>query len=494
MRDLKKDIPAIVGLIATTSITVFSAGLANPAIASIGASLAANIITKFTPAKLKEWLVSEHPDKMNHSIKKLFVASINEALSNVFILFSETNNTAQVKKSAKELIQILQAKIPNMFLEQNLVHLDEDEVKDFLYGTDNEEKILNLLENQFERYKIEEPFRSFLVKHLPAQIQLCFGEGLKNPVNQNAWVAFQRMLMEEMRNDIKQIADTQQSIKEDLSDLKFTNSGFSEEQIKEIHELVKLLNNKKLVEVKIRSGVDKSLQSIEAKANQIIKITTQTNMTVSQLKTAVEKMNRKTKMMQIFVFSLAGCLLIAGVFIAYKLVNHPFTATIQIYGWENEQHNPLDGKGTLVLVLGDKTEKAEINRQGEAIFKGVLPQFNGQTVSARIEDTQGEPYYLPDSMINIQKNSTTKAQVLLHGLEKLQGAIYDNISGEGLPDVSVNIAEINVYTDENGFFTIEIPIAKQKREQKILLKKDGYESKRELVSMTGEYNSVLKRR
>jgi len=507
MKNIQKDIPSLLGLITTASLAVVSGGLINPATAgllgsigsagsSIGASLAANFITKFTPAKLKKWFITEHPDKLNHSIKKLFIASISEALNNINILFSETDSTKGEKKAAKKLIKNLHAKLSDDFLKEKEIHLEEDNVKDFLYKENKEEMVDKFIETYFADVEIAEIFKSFLIKNLPAQIQLCFGEGLKDPAHQNAWIAFQRMLMEEIRNDIKNIAGTQEDIKKDLSDLKFTQSGLSKEQIAEIRELVEILNNKKLVEVKIKSSLDKSLQSIEAKANQIIKITTQTNITVSQLKTTVEKMKqqnqRQNRLNLIIVFSLAVCLFIAGTFIAYKLINQPFTATIQVYGWENEQQNPLDGKGILVLTLGDKTEKAEINRQGEALFKGILPQYNGKTVFARIADTQGEPYYLPDSLILIQKNSTTKVRVLLHGLEKLRGTVYDNISGEGLPNVSVSIADITAITDENGFFTIEIPIEKQKREQKILIRKEGYESKREFVSMTGEYNTILK--
>jgi hypothetical protein len=99
--------------------------------------------------------------------------------------------------------------------------------------------------------------------------------------------------------------------------------------------------------------------------------------------------------------------------------NNPFTATIKVYGWENEQHNPLNGKGTIVLTLGDKTEKAEISRQGEAIFKGILPEYNGKSITAHITDTEEEPYYLTDGFIRIQKNSIIKVQILLRGLEKL---------------------------------------------------------------------------
>ena len=502
MKNIKKDIPSLIGLVATASLAIVSGGLINPTAISIlgsvggniGASLAANFLTGFTPAKIKKLFVDVHPNELNHSIKRLFVESVNGALSNISILFSETQVSDKEKKQAKQLIKTLQKLLPDMFLKTNQIRLEESEIKHFLYDKNQEEIICNLIANQFGTFEITEPFQSFLAHNLPAQIQLCFGEGLKDPANENAWIAFQRMLMEEIRTDIKQIADTQQSIKEDLSDLKFEKSGFSPEQIAEIQQLVKILNDKKLVEVKLRTAVNQSLKSIENKANEIIRITTKTQLTVDELKAMVEKIKRQNRTNQLIIYTLSGCLLIAGAFTGYKLINQPFTTTVKVYGWENAQHNPLNGKGAIVLILDDKTEKAEINRQGEAVFKGILPKYNGKTVSAYITDTEGEPYYLTDSIIRIEKNTTTKVQLLLHGLEKLQGTVFDNISGEGLPDVSVQVAGITANTDASGYFTIAIPIEKQRTEQKILIRKEGYESIRETVSMTGEYHAVLKRK
>jgi len=493
MKNIRKDIPALAGLIATTSLAVISGGLMNPTLTNIGASLAANFITGITPQKIRRWFVGIHPNDLNHSIKKLFVESIREALNNIYILFSETKATKEEIKQARGLIHLLEKKLPEILADEKHIKLDEKEIKHFLYERDKEEIICNFVENQFDIFGISEPFKSFLAKNLPPQLQLCFGEGLKDPANQNAWIAFQRMLMEEIRNDIKQIADTQQSIKDDLSDLKFTKAGFSKKQMEEIHQFINILNDKKLFEVKIKNGLHQSLQSVEIKANEIIQITTQTKITVDELKSLAEKIRKQNHKNQIIFFTLLVCLFIAGVIMGYKVVNQPFTATVKIYGWEGEQHNPLEGKGTVLLTFGDKTERAEINRQGEAFFKGILPKYNGKQVVIYITDTEGEPYYFPDTLITIQKNSVTKVQILLHGLEKLQGMIIDEISGEGIPDVLISIAENSTTTDPQGFFSINIPVEKQQTEQKIVISKEGYESKRETISMTGEYSTVLKR-
>ena len=507
MKNLKKEIPSLIGLVATASLAAVSGGLVSPAASAIlkmfgsagsgiGASLAANFLSGFSPAKIKKSFIDVHPNDLNHSIKKLFVKSINEALHHISILFSETQADDNEKKEAQQLIKTLQKHLPDMLLDNHQIQLEEAEIEHFLYEKDSEEVVCRFIEEQCNIFGITEPFKSFLAQNLPAQIQLCFGEGLKDPANQNAWIAFQRMLLEEIRNDIKHIADTQQSIKEDLSDLKFEKSGFSEEQITEIRQLVQILNDKKLVEVKIRSGIDESLKSIESKANEIIRITTKTQLTVDELKSIIEKIKWQNRIIHIIIYAFAACVLVAGVFIVYTLFHQPFTATVKVYGWENEQHNPLAGKGAIVLILGDKTESAEINRQGEAIFKGIQPQYNEKLVTAYLTDTEGEPYYLSDTVIKIQKNSATNIQVLLHGLEKLQGTVYDNISGEGVPDVAVTLAGITVATDENGDFIIEIPIEKQRQEQEIEIRKEGYHSKRQTIPMAGEnkYRTVLERK
>jgi hypothetical protein len=125
MKNIKKDIPAIAGLLATVSTTVISGGLVNPVVmsilgtvGSIGTGLIANRISNF---KTEKWFENTHPDNLNHSIKKLFVESIKEALSNINILFSETQVSDNEKKEAKQLINTLQ----KQFLSSSTIQLEE---------------------------------------------------------------------------------------------------------------------------------------------------------------------------------------------------------------------------------------------------------------------------------------------------------------------------------------------------------------------------------
>ena len=212
MKSIQKDIPSIAGLVATTSLAVITGGLANPVLTNVGASLAANFLTGFTPTRIKKWFVDIHPDDLNNHIKKLFVQSVSDALGKISILFSETQASDKEKTQAKILVKTLHQYLPDMFLFSKQIRLEELEVKKILYEKDKEKMICQFVENQFDKFGITDPFKSFLAKNLPSQIQLCFGENLKDPANQSAWIAFQRMLLEEIRNDVKKITETQNTI------------------------------------------------------------------------------------------------------------------------------------------------------------------------------------------------------------------------------------------------------------------------------------------
>jgi len=56
MKNIKKDIQSLVGLVATASLAIVSNGLLNSTL-NIGVGLTANFLTGLTPAKIKRWKV-----------------------------------------------------------------------------------------------------------------------------------------------------------------------------------------------------------------------------------------------------------------------------------------------------------------------------------------------------------------------------------------------------------------------------------------------------
>jgi len=138
------------------------------------------------------------------------------------------------------------------------------------------------------------------------------------------------------------------------------------------------------------------------------------------------------------------------------------------------------------LIIGDKSEKAIVNQQGEAIFKGIPPEYNGQIVPIYITDTENEPYYLADSTIEIHKDKISEIQVLLKRLEVFKGVVIDE-NGLGIPNATIFVGDIKGITDERGAFQINIPLEKKQHTQEIEIHKDGYTSYRNIaMPMTGD--------
>ena len=201
MKNLKGDLPKIIGLIGTASLACVSGGIAIPAInglmglvGSLSSGVASNIITELTPGKLKKWFVDVHPNDLNHSIKKLFISSIQEALSNINILYSESGATKQEKQYTKKIITLLSKELPEQLENTSLIQFGDAEVEKILNASSNaDDDIVSFILQKIEGFELSLSFKQFFSQHLVPQVQLCFGEGLKNPANSEAWIAFQQI-------------------------------------------------------------------------------------------------------------------------------------------------------------------------------------------------------------------------------------------------------------------------------------------------------------
>jgi hypothetical protein len=478
VKKIKKDIPALVGVIATASLSYVTCGMTIPVLTTlgnIGTSVAANLLSEFTPNKIKKWK-NVHPNDLNHSIKKLFIQSIEEALTAISKSFSDQPNaTVEEKKRAEQLVKEIQKYLKDILLNQNQIQLSKKNIEQFLYDQDGEDTIIPFVENQFEILGVTEPFQSFLAQKLPSHIQIYFGEGLKDPANSDAWIAFQRMLTEEIRNDIKQIADNQQNIREDLADLKFEKSGLSKEQIDEIHQLIKILNDKKLVKIKMNEGINQSLTSIEKKANEVIRITTNTNITVGQLKTMGGKIQRQNQLNHRIIYSLATFLLLASVFLGYIFMNQPFSVTIHITDWKGRDSKQINNSNSQIKIL-NKISKSITD--GEVEFSDISAKYKNQKI--RIEFLPCEncgAYELMSDSVILRKDKKYELKIKVKGLDQIYGYVTD-IKGNPIDSAKVEIAgtksPLYAYTNNVGRYQIIIPIEQQEWIQRVNVTKQNY--------------------
>lgn len=493
MSDFKKSIPTLLGFIGTASLICLSglsAGITPALLGVVGGlstELSGDMLKSFSPDKIKGWLQKTHPDDLNHSIKKLFVKSINDALANISVLYSETTISPEEKKAARQAIKQLQQQLPAVLMDINNINLEDETVKSFLYTDNNaEDATVNYLVSVFDRTPgISNSLKNFLSKHIYSQVQLCFGEGLKNPQNHDAWAAFQRMLSEDIRDTVRNIEKTQLEIKDEIRDIKTAGKGFNKTQWAEIRKLNELLSDKPKVELLLNSALEDSLKGIELRENEIIRQTTETNLTVKELKILLEKLKKQEKMRFFLVISLLMFMLVGVAAAGYKTIQAPFNATINIHGWKGENHHPLKDIGIISVTVDGKILKSEISKDGTAVFTDLPVKVKNQPIKIDLTDTEGMPYFLADSVIVLQKGKVASANVLLQGIEKLTGEVIDRNTGYGVEGAIVRVAETETTTDSFGKFEIKIPPARQEAEQQINVYKTGYQRYSINVQMVG---------
>jgi hypothetical protein len=485
MKLVKSDITSLLGLLGTASLACVTggsgtiiAGLA-PLLSGVGSSVSASLLMGFG-SKMKHRLVDIHPNDMNHSIKKLFVRTVGDALENINILYAETSAASDEKKAAKRLIGKLRQKIEKDMPEAVHIKIDEPEVKRFLYERDGdgaEDGIVKFIINTFREAGASDSFGQFLSQHLAGQIQLCFGEGLKNPANHNAWVSFQRMLAEDLREQVNIIAQGQQDIKSELAGLRqgaqIQATALSPEELEGLCQLKEVLQNEKLFQVKFDQGFSDSLKAIEERENELIRTTTETNINVKELKVMVRRIEAKQRTVAIAIYAVLAMVVTVVGGLIFFWGHQPFTATVHLHGWA-ELHSKMEPQfirsGSKITLSG--IGEAEINQQGEVVFKNVPSTYNGKKVSITITATENYPFYLPADSILLNKE-VSEVEVQIQGLDKLEGMVT-NADGLGIVGATVLVAGISTVSDASGYFEIHIPFKQQQFSQEVRAAKEGY--------------------
>lgn len=460
-------------------------------IGGISTHLTADSILKLSPQKLKKMIFGVHPDDLNHSVKRLFFQSMAEALDNVLILYSETPISKQEKKKAKKIIASLKKAISD---NQNIYDskINDAAISSFLSEPqDNAGEIANFIADKLASDKISESFGKFIAEHFPSQIQLCFGEGLKSPNNHEAWVAFQRMMSDEIRDTVARIEQTQKDIQQDISAIKTGTIGLDENQLNELKKLNELLNDEERFNVVLNNNVTEALSSIEDKANELLKITTHTNKTVKELIELNRKQERRERILLGLIIAVLAVLLVGGGIVSYHSLTRPFNLTVSVHGWKGKEHHPLKGTGTIKIAIDNKVYTSDINKGGDAVFMELPHSYSGKIARVSIENTEGMPYFCLDSVLKVDKKQVAYLSVSIEGLELAHGYIKDENTLEPIIGALVRIAGESTYTDGLGEFSLPIPTDKQDERQEIQIYKEGYETYRAEQPMIGRHDFRL---
>lgn len=149
--------------------------------------------------------------------------------------------------------------------------------------------------------------------------------------------------------------------------------------------------------------------------------------------------------------------------------------TVFVHGPEGIDDLILKNQGKVVLDLKSDRKVASINEKGEATFKGIPTYFNNKRVKIFIEHSQPyRPAFL-DSLYMISNGEAINLQVKLYNTDNLYGNVIDSQTGKGVDSVRVSIRDAHAFTDNHGYYQLEIPLKYQKKFQNVRFEKAGYD-------------------
>jgi tetratricopeptide (TPR) repeat protein len=222
----KEQLLDLVGVLATASMigVGFAIGgtFGDTVTAGIGITLSGPIL-QCGHEKLKQWL-SGRDGVLNHDIQLALARAFGKALTLLeeeYFKPAEANGLSRNEKdSIKAFFRELKEQKQAIFVTCIRKAVSEQEVKDYLYDKPEAaaDKLWERLAADSLLAGYSKHFRNFLRENLRNQVLVCFGEELKtdNRECNKAWRAFQRLLLEGIRGDVRSVQASQDVINRDL--------------------------------------------------------------------------------------------------------------------------------------------------------------------------------------------------------------------------------------------------------------------------------------
>ena len=265
----KSQVVNLMEILAVGSMTAIGFAIGNPiateAIKGIGLNLASNLVQSGS-AKLKENWFSSVNGILNHDVQQAFVRAFVEASNLLETEYFRENK--DVGKSEKWAIEYLFGQFRQQSFEVFLISADsaisETDLKTCLYAGEQTAQaiIWSRIETLLATYSPD--LKNFLRENLLKTVVFCFGEELKkdNEQGRRAWRAFQRLMLEGISSELKNLNAGQELIQRDLGKLNYIANDIQLLNHYVRHELIDSLGaDLKIIKDKI-SGMDTKLDEI----------------------------------------------------------------------------------------------------------------------------------------------------------------------------------------------------------------------------------------
>jgi len=154
----------------------------------------------------------------------------------------------------------------------------------------------------------------------------------------------------------------------------------------------------------------------------------------------------------------------------YLQLSKPYDLTVMVNEAQVIPNLPFK-KGTVTLSYGEKQDTREI--ESETTFKELPPGLRNKQAHLLFE---ADGYVSIDTTIKLKNKGILLNIKRDASLAKVFGIVKDNLNNAPLQGVKISVIGLETLTDDDGRFSIDIPLQMQKMEQRLTAAKTGYKT------------------
>jgi hypothetical protein len=488
----------LAALASAASVSSAGSDLTRSVLTSVLGGIFTNIASEVSApllSRISGLVLKKHPAELNHDLQKLLIRAINNALQNTEVLYKEQYSFSPLPPSPKgagrkwnkdtgvQFLRELRKNVEDLLSLNSGATITNDELQQYLYNNSDESygNLLDRLQSGYIKENFDENFAKFFRATFPVQLQVCYAELLKDKNNHGAWIAFQKMLMEDTRQGIQEILQRQEKLEQGITDLQSQKwleklSRLSPKKTDALRSLLQEMNQPEKIELKFNRALEERLDAGRKELLAIQAVLHKTSTTVQKTHTDVKLI--KTKLIRYLL--VAAIIIIILSVTAFVIWNNqkdkPFNVNVIVHGNKGMTDHVLKNTGTLTLSYGQQTVNAKINENGEAFFKEIPAAYKDDSAIVQLTNLNGLPYKLScgDDCKILLSPANAYLEVKATGLDSIKGQV--TAEGYALKDALVIVKGISVTSDESGNFLLIVPEDKQELRQQVNVTKPGYKS------------------
>lgn len=481
MSNLHKGLKAGAVMLSSLSLAALGCPLlgSESVIASTLNGLFTNIGSEFAlpmTDRLRKALLRKHPEELNHDLQLALSEAIRRAIRNIKILYRECYPNDPFIGMGTDFLEDLHKEVNKLFSPENGKTIANEELKKYLFENNDVqyEQLLEILEISYIKTNYNETFSVFFKEHFLQQIQFSFSQVLKERDYRNARIAFEKMLMEEIRNNVKEILEGQKRIEQGIANLQEKLQlqqigSLTDEQVK------KILNNQgesQEFEIAFDKALNDHFDELKNKIDELYLLAWETKKsTLLLIQTVTKKLTGKRTTIAIAI-AVMGVTVAAAVSYYYQL--QAFPLTVKVHGPAGIEDNVLEDRGYVTIIYPNGSLKEPV-KKGIVYFKKIPGSVRGDSATLIISGIDAEPYrpICDTCKFKLTADGIIHIPLVSHGLDKLSGFITDenNVPIQG---ALITVQDMKAITTAEGYFFLQIPFKKQKRRQTIYIAKAGY--------------------